>query len=219
MNKYIYTYLGSAATMYLGLGFIPRRLVITGGQGTENRFEWNEGLLRTDAISGGILTQNHADTQRTVYTQLTGLRPWPGGTILTAESANYKTPVAFNPTYNVDWKGNTTLWTTDTAANGTGHFDATAGGTYAGTGSKVILRDRVTQEVSTKWIATYTDWDDTNDVTLAPIALPGSADVMFIGYLYGLGPAPANQPLPPGLVLVDTTYLTDATVHTLEVWE
>lgn len=137
------TYLGSAATMYLGLGCRPRAVRITTADGLKLA-EWNEDMLGIHAIAGGVLTGNHADAQRVAYAGGAGITPWFGGTMLTTESSSYLVPLAHNPTYNTDLKGTAAVWTLNTAGTtGSGKFDVAPNTTDgAGVGSMVQLLDR-----------------------------------------------------------------------------
>lgn len=215
MNRIDGIYIGTGSAMYIGLGFVPDEVFIRKTSGLI-AMHWTRELSRIVTAGGGVTMPGDGNTNA-VTTALQGIRPYKGGVMLASTNANYighrslLSTTGDNPA-NKDQKGTVTLWTMDTAANGTGHFDGTPTTTYGGVGSKIVLRDRQ-GNVSTHYIVYQaTNWTGTDKVTLNPDA-PSVADVLYIGPVYDFYALPVPISTPAGIYVIDTTNLADATVH------
>ncbi len=218
-------YLGTGSAMKLGLGFEPDKVIIRGAAGVTVH-TYSKQQARVLTASGGVLLKNDAATQQVVSTNITGLRPYAGGEVLAAADLNILTHISlFDAStvnaINVDQKGTILKWTLDTAANGTGHFDAASGGTYAGVGSKVVLWVPEQRREYTTYIrAQSSTWTTADHITLDPDA-PATAEVRYIGPQYDFlaHPIAVGTPTQKGIYLIDTTNLADATVHEIEAYQ
>lgn len=218
-------YLGTGSAMKLGLGFIPDKVVIRGAAGV-TKFVWTKEQSRVATAAGGVVWKNDAATQQVIKDFTAGIRVYNGGEVLAATDANILSHISLQDAstasaVNTDQKGSITKWTMDTAASGTGHFDAASGGTYAGVGSKVVLFVPERRSEYTTYLRAQTStWTTADHVTLDPDA-PATAEVRYIGPQYDFlaHPINAGTPTEKGIVLLDTTYLADATVHTIEAYE
>jgi hypothetical protein len=214
-------YLGTGSAMTLGLGFKPDEVIIRGVAGV-TIFRWSKDLGRVATAAGGVVQINHGSAQLNVKTMTQGIRLYSGGVSLASVDTNILTHISLqdastSSAVNTDQRGSITTWTLDTAANGTGHFNAASGGTYAGVGSKVVLFTNRREYTSFIRAQTST-WTTADHITLDP-DVPASADVRYIGPQYDFLSHPIDCPTPDGIILIDTTYLADATVHELQAWQ
>ena len=219
-------YLGTGSAMKLGLGFNPDKVIIRGAAGV-TIFTWTKDQARVATAAGGVVIKNDAATQQVIKDFTAGIRAYAGGEVLAAADANILSHISLQDAssalaVNVDQKGSVSKFTMDTAAAGTGHFDAliAAAGAYAGVGSKVVLWVPEKRAEYTTYLRAQGTWTAANGVTLDPDA-PATAEVRYIGPQYDFlaHPVGVGTPTQKGIVLLDTTYLADATVHTIEAYQ
>ena len=219
------TYLGTGAAMTLGLGAVPKTISIRNLTTGLFITEWDEGMLANTAVAGGIIHNNASTMVLTPQTGAQGIQRYFGGDVVVTASNN----VVVDPTIRHDLvsnlQGAATLFTMDTAANGTGHFNgALASG--AGKGSFIQLAYRDTAGNMAQWTGRIADLSasglTSDQVTLNPSApnigvanlinMAGGARIVYVGPLYDLIQAPAGLIMPAGVKLLNTTYMTSA-VH------
>ena len=199
MNVKTGVFLGSASAMYLGFGFVPDKLTLRSNAAGLARFTWTRNGSKVAASAGGTSSPGDGNTD-VALTMLTGFRPYLGGAILDTESALYLVPLTERPDLDKNWAGSATLFTMDTQANGTGHFDATPDTTYVGVGSKVVIGKKTNIEDTWQGFVTAqsTNWTGTDNVTLSPDA-PASGYVKFMGHMYDLVNCPVGVPMMQGV--------------------
>lgn len=223
--KSTYTFLGSGATMYFGIGVKPSAVEVNNLATGLSLFKWNSGMLANPATAGGIYSQYATGTATTVaQTIAQGLALYEGGDVIVTPSSSWVVPPSLTSTLGADLKGGATRFTMDTKANATGHFNA-AMASGAGAGSKIVLAWRDPVLGVQTWVDRITALASTgltaNQVTLSigcPLATGTAADIVFIGPAYDLVNAPAGQVMPQGIKLYNTTYLTSAVMYQLVAW-
>ena len=221
------TYLGTAATMTLGLGCVPKFLrVINLATGLAPVY-WSEGMLANSAVAGGII--DVAGTY-TPQTQAQGVCRYFGGDVVTSKSNNVVVDPGLQSSLKTNYQGSATIFTMDTVAAGTGHFDV-AGATGYGAGSVIMLAYIDTLGRPASWtgrIAAVGTATSANGVTLdtsapnigsATTLNPlGGARIVYIGPAYDLIAAPVGTTMPAGVKLFNVTYMTPA-VQLLIEWD
>jgi len=212
MNN-VRTFLGTAATMYLGLGAVPRRLVIENLITGLAPVRWNEGMLADTATAGGIID---AAGTHTPQTAAQGVVPYLGGDVITTLSNNYKLDPLARSDLSSNLKGSATKFYMDTASAGTGHLDA-APASGAGQGSRIVLAWRDlggnVQQYQGRISYVNTTYLTADYVGLSPSCptIPATgADVIYIGTQYDLVAAAVGMVMPAGVKLINTTYMTPA---------
>lgn len=211
MQKVAYTFLGSGAARYIGLGFVPDRVQIRNVEAAAaGVIDWDERMrtyaTTADGIYHAISTGAWTGVALTVGQ---GVTPYYGGDVITAAAATHIVPaVGFSSTYSgtmVDkgTLGTVNTWTLDTAGSHTGHFNVGVSTTYVGVGSYVLIRG--TDDLVRKYriVALTNDGDAANEVTLDRDAASGT--VTFISYMFDLVNAPVGTVMPAGIYLADTT--------------
>jgi len=207
--KVKFSFLGSGAARYIGLGFVPTKVKIQNVHAADlARIEWDEAnQMKTTACDGilfGITTGNETAAALTVGT---GVSPYAGGDSVSAAAATHIAPKDFNTLYMGDMRGKgtagtVTAFTMDTPGNRTGHFDKLVDTTYVNVGSPVLIRDANGFNQVARIVAISNDGDAANDVTLDRNV--GSGDVLEIGYMYDLVNAAAGSIMPAGIYLAET---------------
>jgi hypothetical protein len=228
------TFLGTAATMRLGLGCTPSWVKIYNLATGLAPVTWCRGFLANSAVAGGVIDVAGTYTPQTAAQ---GLQRYFGGDVITTKSNNDVIDPALVSTLKVNYAstvsgdGYTTLFTTDTAATMTGHFDA-ALKSGAGAGSFIELAYKDSSGNMASWVGRIAAMTSTGlsagYVTIEPVgpsitaATPfnpaGGARVVYVGPQYDLMAAPVGTIMPAGVKLINVTYMTPA-VQLLIEWE
>ena len=199
MSKIKGIFNGSAAARYLGLGFIPKKVVIRNlDNATRYEINWDEDMQRSvTCFKGELLTDG-------VPAELTsaGVTPYVGGDVITSAAATYLMPADQVEAYAGDMRRYSTVapseWTLTNSGNRTGKLDIAINTTYVNVGSKICIDNR--------WygiVALSNDGDADDDITLDQAA--PSCEVTGIRYRYDFVNAPAGMLMPAGIYLEDVT--------------
>ncbi len=211
MQKVAYTFLGSGAARYIGLGFVPDRVQIRNVEAAAaGVIDWDERMRSYATTADGVYHAISTGTWTGVaLTKGQGVTPYYGGDAITAAAATHIVPaVGFSTPYSGSMVDKGTMgtvngWTLDTAGSATGHFNVGVNTTYVGVGSYVLIRG--TDDIVRKYriVAITNDGDDANEVTLDSAGATGV--VTFISYMFDLVNAPVGTVMPAGIYLADTT--------------
>jgi hypothetical protein len=222
------TFLGTAATMRLGLGCVPSSVKIYNLATGLAPVTWNRGFLANTAVAGGVIDVAGTYTPQTAAQ---GLQRYFGGDVITTLSNNDVIDPALLSANKTNLQGAATLFTTDTAATMTGHFNgALASG--AGKGSFIEMAYKDSSGNMASWVGRIADLSasglTSGQVTIEPAgpsisaATPfnpaGGARIVYVGPTYDLTAAPVGTIMPAGVKLINVTYMTPA-VHLLIEWE
>jgi hypothetical protein len=104
---------------------------------------------------------------------------------------------------DTDKKGSVTTWTTDTAADKTGHFDAGLTTADVGVGSKVVFADGTIAEIT----SLTNDGDASDEVTLS--VLPDSNTVCKIWHKWDWIGGSAGDAIPQGFTIGASATVND----------
>jgi hypothetical protein len=204
----IYPGAGTSA-LYIGLGFIPKRVEIHNlDQAEQEILVWDDAMARAAIAPGGQVRTalTSADAANfVVLAQNAGIEPYDGGYVVAALSANYLVP-AHEAGVGGDQRdasggtGPVRKWTLGNSSNRTGNFNAGVDTTNVGVGSVVEI-----EGLRYKVQAISNDGDAANEVTLDRAAPTGV--VRFIGYKYDFWRAPVGTTMPRGIIIRDVTYV------------
>ena len=214
MRQIIKTFLGSGAARRIGLGFVPRKVVLTNI--TDTAFA---SIVWTDRHAGagsgtvaleGLLVKDNSKLTPTALTYGAGIQPYFGGSSpLSASAVTDIVDASKNPLYASDMRNKGTLglvtrWTLDTSGNRTGHFNKGVNTTYVGVGSRLFIKGD-NEPNGGNWytiVAITNDGDAADEITLDRAAPSG--DVQNILYRVDLAPAPIGLVMPAGIVINET---------------
>ena len=217
------TYLGTAAAMTLGLGAVPKRLRVINLATGLFVTDWIGGMNANAAVAGGIIFNNASTMVITAQTAAQGVIRYFGGDLVTTASNNVVVDSSINSTLNVNYASAGQTFTMDVPGNCTGHFSAALTSGY-GAGSVIQLAWTDAQGIMRSWMGRITSLTSNgltaNYVTLS-LDCPNvgnNARITFVGPQYDLVAAPAGMIMPPGVKLLNTTYMTPAVQMGIE-WE
>lgn len=174
MNKFIGIIKGTAATLNVSLGFIPRKVTI------RNLTTLTGHIYASDMVAG-VLAETHygvsqaaAGDVAAVTTAAAGIVPYAGGTLLSAASTtclvrNDKDQRgAYNPNAPI------TSFTIGSVANKTGNFNVEASTDVVGAGSIVIIGGK-----EFRVVAMTSNGEAANEVTLNDVPAGAVAGAVF----------------------------------------
>lgn len=223
---------GTAATLYICIGFVPDWVHLWNLEATTPIEDvWNKQMMRSGEFVEGMQFQWHGTFTSSDATPLTkgnGIMPYFGGDTLTSTTAGtttYGEGVYLKP-FNYDVRFNSTdsphsyydgaestidTWTLDNSTNYTGNFGSSgaATGTYIGEGSPIKI-DGIDYAI----VAFTADGGDSNDVTLSYPAPSGT--IQFIGGMYSTIPMISGEITAPGFRINDTTLNADGNICIFE---
>ena len=129
---------GTAATLTLGLGYIPSRVLIE-NLTDRTALEWGPDNLHVAANRYGVSIAA-AGTRGAVGAAVNGIVPYAGGDKMTAASTQYVVRnMADQKAVDVAAGLAVSSFTIDTAANYTGHFNCDVTGATIGPGSRITF--------------------------------------------------------------------------------
>lgn len=204
------TFNGTAADLYICLGFLPDWVKVWNMEGTQAlQIEWNKNMRSAEILDGLQLSES-------TFSALTtgnGIKPYYGGTMLDATAAgtvtygegSYLKRDDHDYRYANGVKGlgdavadTIDTWTLDSGT--AGHFNEDATGTYIGEGSPICIDG--------KWyvIAALTagQGEAASEVTLNVSGVV-SGEVQFIGGMYDFVPMVAGEVTKDGFLISNTT--------------
>ena len=195
------TFLGTGATIYIGLGFVPDYVELFNLADIE-RVEYWSNLKRGTGIAyeEGIANADGAGDADLALAA--GVAPYLGG--YAVETANE----AYAVHTDCDQRGSGTTgakvkrWTLDTVADKSGHFDINIGAEVLA-GSEVVI-----DGVSYWIILKANDGDAADDIDLNAAAPNGRVD--YIGKALSFTACPAGRTMPAGFSLPSGNMNTDA---------
>ena len=212
------TYNGTAATLYICVGFIPDWVRLWNLENAEDYWVYWSKNFRANERVNGVLWSGDDDANMDVTPAAGGtalVAPYSGGVMLTSSE---QTSVTFGSTsadYLVfdGWDGTTTdyrstgtllgltidTWELDTSASRTGSWNDGCSTTYVGEGSRILI-DGVWYTIC----ALTNDGDTDDDVTLNADAPSGTIE--FLGGMYSMAPLAVGKITPPGFVVGNTTF-------------
>jgi len=226
MRRVAGTWNGTAADVYLCIGFVPDWVKIVNIEGTaQEQIEWSRMMLRSD----GTMIEGVQTTGDYVATELTagnGILPYYGGDLLTSSN---QTSTTYGEGVYLGWDNkdyryltnsalgivgdaadaDITTWTLGSSANRTGNFNSDVTGTYIGPGSKILIQRPQgaanSGEVEEHAINTLAAGAgvSANEVTLS--ASMASGNVRFIGGKYSMAPIALNKTTLDGFRVSNTT--------------
>lgn len=222
------TFLGTGATLYLGLGGVPRFVRLTNPQsvGDTQIITWTPDHAALAAAKGGVAwgSGGASTFAAAVLTPANGIAPYIGGDAITSASTAYQQLVSgetgIDPASplgdtslggDLRARGGTaiTKWTLGNSTNFTGNFDQVLNTTLCGVGSMVEIEDYTTRAIQRAYITALTSTGAAaNQVTLDR-AISGGW-VRFIGYKYGFGAVPAGYTMQAGIIVKDTSLVNAA---------
>lgn len=194
------TFNGTGADLYVGIGFIPDWVrVYNLENANENSVFWSIQMRSAEQLEG-LQLSNSTTSPLTVGN---------GVSIYRGEDQFTTAQTAYIVCNVEDQRGSgsgndVTTWTLDTSADKTGKFNAGVSTSYVGEGSRICIREDVSQAV--KWatiMAMTNDGDADDEVTLSEAVKSG--DVLFIGPMYDYSGVAANTPMPAGFKVSNTT--------------
>jgi len=158
----------TAATLYVGLGGIPRRLRIT-NLTDRTSLRWSRDFR------AGVLAETHygisraaAGDEAAITTAAGGVIPYSGGDKMTAASTAYVVANDKDQRGAYDSNAPISTFTIGSVANLTGNFDVEASTSFVGPGSVIVVGD-----IETYVVAMTSNGESANETTLA--ALPTGA--------------------------------------------
>jgi hypothetical protein len=201
------TFNGTAATVYLCIGFVPDWVKLWNAEGTQAlQVEWNKNMRASEIIDGVQL----ATSTFSALTTGNGIKPYYGGVTLSATDAGVTTygegvylkkdvrdyRKATNANLGIIGDAvavDIDTWTLD--ATTAGHFNEDVTGTYIGEGSPICIDG--------KWYVitalTASQGEAASEVTLNVSGVPSGA-VQFIGGMYDYVPMVAGDVTLKGFV-------------------
>ena len=210
---------GTGADVYICIGFIPDKIVLTNIMSADSdelvlQLHWTKEMMRATDTVEGIGWDAEADSDADFYdlAATEGVLPYYGGVTLTStnqtstsygegvylgwDKADYRYGPGLGPYANQDAVADTIdTWTLDTSGSMTGHFNEDVTGTYIGEGSPICIDGR--------WYTitdlTATEGEGTDEVTLNADAPSGA--VQCIRGKYDLAPLALGTITPPGFRL------------------
>ena len=200
MNKFIGIIKGTAATLNVSLGFIPRKVTI------RNLTTLTGHLYAADMVAG-VLAETHygvsqaaAGDVAAVTTAAAGVIPYVGGTLLSAASTTClsRNDKDQRGAYNAN--APITAFTIGSVANKTGNFNVEASSDLVGPGSIVIIGGK-----EFRVVAMTSNGQEANEVTLNDIPAGAVAGSVFpvakIRSRFDLVGSPAGVVTGPGFTL------------------
>jgi hypothetical protein len=199
------TYNGVGSAIYIGFGFVPDWVKIWAIDNAASYYiEWNFNMLRSPAaLCPGGLVRTAATGDVTELTTA-GVEQYDGGDIMSAASTTYL--VADDKDYRTSTTyGTISKWTLGSSTNKTGNWDVEADTNYVGAGSKITIREDVTQKVFNVAVNALTsNGEQANEVTLTKAVKSGT--ILRLSRLYDFVGAAKGAIIPAGIYLADVTY-------------
>lgn len=207
------TFNGTGATAYIGIGFIPDFVRLWNLEATNALIvEWNRNFVRSVEHSAGHLFTDAPSSTSTEISRLTigtGVSIFRGNVV--AAAANTAYIVADNENHQLLAK----TWTLDTVANRTGHSDVELSTTYVGEGSRIIIREALTQEPKECYITAMTsNGEAADEITLSEAVKSG--DILYIGNMYTHIAAAAGVRIPQGFTVTNNTVNASGNIIAFE---
>jgi len=191
------TFNGTAAAVYICLGFIPDSVEVRAVEDTDAAVVvWNK-YFRSAEQDNGIIYHTAGGIVPVLKTAGTGIEPYEGGDAMTTvnqtsvangegiylrlDAKNYAKSDIIAGSDAID------TWTLDTSSNRTGHFNNDIVGTYIGEGSSI--------QIDGKWYTVEAcsgaagSGDD--EVTLSRAAASGTVE--YISNMYDYAPIPIGD--------------------------
>lgn len=211
MQKISGTFNGTGSAMYVGIGFIPDKLVLQSLDASTDLYTitWARNFRGPNTSSGniseGVLSTNGTTSE---LGKGAGVRPYYGGDIITAAQATaglHLVPVTSKDMRNISGNGgNITTWTLGSSSNFTGNWDNTCDTTYIGVGSRIVIKENVTGVIKESHITALTsNGEAANEVTLADSI--NSGEILFLGRMYDYVAGTAGMVMPQGFVINETS--------------
>lgn len=206
MNKFIGIIKASAATLNVGLGFVPRKVTVT------NLTDLTRLIYARD-MRAGVLAESHhglsvaaAGDLADITTAAAGILPYAGGTLLAAASTTclVRDDKDQRATYGVKISN----FTVGSVANKTGNFDVEAATAVVGAGSVVVIKG-----VEYYVVAMTSNGEQANEVTLNDLPAGAVAGSVFsvdkIRSRFDLIGAPSGTVTPAGFTLGASATVND----------
>jgi hypothetical protein len=198
MKKVRGTFDGTAATINVGLGFVPDRVLLMNvgdGNAAFPHIIWDNNMRVAANVEGILLTPNAPLAD---YTAGQGISPYYGGDkIVTAAETHLVKDPAPNKI------GNVLTWTLNTSANRTGKFNIEKAALVVA-GSRILINQGTPGSVA-KWYtieAITSDGEQDDEVTLNYAAPSGQ--VLYISGAFDFIAAAAGVIMPKGFTLAAT---------------
>jgi len=201
LNQASGTFKGTAADLYISLGFVPDWVKIrTLETANEEIVEWNKNMRSIEAF-GGFDTDD--DGAIAPIALGAGIAAYLGGDKLSSVSTIYLAKRADEDMRNKGTGDVISAWTLDTPGSRTGHFNAGVNTTHVGVGSLVGIGGEAIGEAVFAYILALTnDGDAADEVTLSKDL--GSGSVLSLGALADFVGVPAGTVTSAGF-FIDST--------------
>ena len=209
--KVSFLLLGSGAARNIGLGFLPDYASLRNiTDATQDLLQWNIRMQAAALTPEGVRTSITGGAGAVVGASLVkgaGLSLYAGGDRVTAATAANVVPTDLLALYKGDMRskgtaGTVNLFSLDTAANATGHFNLAVDPNYVGVGSLITFKLANRSFATRRITAMANSGAAANEVTLN--ASVPTSEIVAISFKYELYNADAGLVMPAGLALAET---------------
>jgi len=202
------TFNGTAATLHVGIGFIPDWVKIWNiedGDGLAVALEWSRNMRSIEQPEGILLDSTNKRTELTYGNGVTIYRGSPAGFSSAQTAYIARDPSPNKVAANTDEDAIDT-WTLDTPGSRTGSWADDCNTTYVGEGSRIAIRQNSNDRIYWATVLAMTnEGADDDEVTLDEDIQTGRIEYLQGMYDY-LG-VKANVEVPEGFVINETSVL------------
>jgi len=170
-------FVGTAADLYVGLGFVPDWVKIRTIKATaEKAIEWNRNMRSIEAFGGIEIDEAGVTTPQALGD---GVGEYLGGEEITSASTSRIARPADEDMRDKGTGDVVSQFTLDTPANRTGHFNAGVNTTLVGVGSMVTVGSEAASRSENAVILAITnDGDAADEVTLSKALSSGQVQAL-----------------------------------------